>query len=554
MLNYGIIFLSFSIFESLCGITFGVHADQTPLLQEIYSPVSLEPSSQNVEQILQTNINGEPESFHSEFQLEAQSQAPGILASPSFPAFEITQDDSHCGQSHSSFGVDFGHFDPKFCKRLTCLDSAILPKFPLQKRHVQGTISAKGKRTVHFRMLDDLPNNNTEKATGTHDTLKALDKYGNEVPDPPINVSRAVNRRHYLNSYKDKRKARTATTVELTDFYIPEENTDMEWYGHLSIGNPPQVFNVIFDTGSSDIWVPGENCTNYLGKNGYKFNSTAKSLGKYFECRYGSGTVTGKLLSDTMVLGDLTVEQQNFLVVDFEQADSMPPPMDGILGLAFQGLSQTNSLPIFENLVKSCSLTRNLFSLSLNRYTINKGVSKITFGAIESSDFTGDISWSVVIPEKISRYWKIKLDGMKINDRDAFFWKHDAIIDSGSTLIMTSPETLETLFWNTQDAKRSENSSDEFAYYNVPCINFPRFEVVFAGRSWPLDSRDMNFGPEDFDPSKCIVGIIGAAFIDKMRHSTPAWIFGGSLLKSVYAIFDMNDGIARIGFAQRTFQ
>lgn len=74
---------------------------------------------------------------------------------------------------------------------------------------------------------------------------------------------------------------------------------EMAYYGAMQVGTPPQNFTTIFDTGSSDFWVPSASCRAQacLGKNLYSSakSSSYKSLGRKFSIQYGTGAVSGIL-------------------------------------------------------------------------------------------------------------------------------------------------------------------------------------------------------------------------------------------------------------------
>ena len=85
-----------------------------------------------------------------------------------------------------------------------------------------------------------------------------------------------------------------------------KDYANAQYYGSISIGSPPQSFEVIFDTGSSNLWVPKVGCTHcgnpYFGTPKAKYDhiksTSYQADGKDFEIMYGSGSVSGYFSED----------------------------------------------------------------------------------------------------------------------------------------------------------------------------------------------------------------------------------------------------------------
>ncbi|KAJ6737842.1 BETA-SITE APP-CLEAVING ENZYME ISOFORM A-RELATED [Salix koriyanagi] len=174
---------------------------------------------------------------------------------------------------------------------------------------------------------------------------------------------------------------------EDTDIVALKNYLDAQYYGEIGVGTPPQKFTVIFDTGSSNLWVPSSKC--YLSVACYfhsKYDSgkssTYKQNGKSAEIQYGSGSISGFFSNDAVKVGDLVVKDQEFIEATKEPSITfLAAKFDGILGLGFKEISVGDAVPVWDNMIKHGLIKEPVFSFWLNRNAEDEQGGEIAIGS-----------------------------------------------------------------------------------------------------------------------------------------------------------------------------
>lgn len=309
-----------------------------------------------------------------------------------------------------------------------------------------------------------------------------------------------------------------------------------QYYGEISLGNPGQTFEVIFDTGSSDLWVASSQCDDSCGRHS-KYDSTASSTyaanGTEFNIMYGSGPVSGFQSFDDLDMGGLVVKQQEFAEVTDASglgAAYKLGKFDGILGMAFPILSVNNVPTCFENLMNQNLVEEGKFAFYLGNSRSDKG--ELVLGGVDEAHYTGDITW---VDLMAATYWQIALDSFTV-DGTTYASNTKAIVDSG-TSILTGPSDIVAQLAESIGAK--EIIAGE---YLVACDydNLPDFK-------FEIDSKFYTLSPEDYlipDGDLCLLGMMG---LDIPRPTGPLWILGDVFMRKYYTVFDQEN--EKVGFA-----
>ena len=329
-----------------------------------------------------------------------------------------------------------------------------------------------------------------------------------------------------------------------TNSDIPLSNyNDAQYYGPIFLGTPVQSFQVIFDTGSSNLWVPSHHCNSAtcLAHNRYnsKHSKTYKANSTNATITYGSGTIEGTVSNDVLYIGGLTVMGQDFIEVTKESGIAfLTGKFDGILGLGFDNLAVEGIVPPWYNLMSQGLVSEKMFSFWLSRNSSAFPGGELTLGGYDARYFKGDIHY---VPLTRKGYWEVKADNILFKSKDYCSENGTgcrAIVDSGTSLISGPSETVKKI----NRKLGCINVLSECRWVKCPDLELlPDFDVILNGKRFTLEGKDYVIQ----SGSECVSGLVE---LDVPEPAGPMWILGDLFMQKFYSIFDY--GNSRMGFAE----
>ncbi|KAJ7176805.1 aspartic peptidase A1 [Mycena filopes] len=389
---------------------------------------------------------------------------------------------------------------------------------------------------------------------------------GEPVHMPLTRRSGRVRTAHDHFAAGDRARARYGfpTTAKLnptrrassTNFAVVNQEADSSYFSSIQIGTPAQKFNVILDTGSSDLFVLDTSCQ--ACSNAPLFDSSKSSsfsqqtTNQPTTISYGSGQVEGFIGTDTVTMGSFSVSSQTFLLGEAISQNLIDGDVSGLIGLAFQGLAETKAPPFWQALITNNQLSapEMAFQLTRSQSSDDEPGGTFTLGGTNSSLFTGDIEFHDITGTSPPQFWQLSMSAVTVQGKSVQISSGNAAlsaIDTGTTAIGGPTDDVQAIWAAVPGSSAVQERGGE-GFFQFPCTTSVSVTLSFGGQAWAISPEDLSLGQLEPGSSMCLGAIFDLSLGTDTGGGAPSWVVGDTFLKNVYSVFRQNP--MSVGFAQ----
>ncbi|KAI1821815.1 eukaryotic aspartyl protease [Xylaria intraflava] len=407
---------------------------------------------------------------------------------------------------------------------------------------------------VTFR-VDQVPNPNyhgTPKGAGGIALARAYSKYGAPLPDDL--------RSYIMRTTKELDLVQTPTSDAGTitadnslaaldgEVTASPEPFDSQYLCPVQIGTPPQTLYLNFDTGSSDLWVfssetPADQVNGQTIYDIQKSSTAVLLTGESWHIDYADGgSGWGSVYSDVVSIGGLSVVNQAFgSATNVSLSLTQHPNEDGIVGLGFSKLNTirpTRKTTFFDSVVDG--LDAPLFTANLKA----GAPGSYNFGSIDTSEFTGEITYVPV--DSVAGVWQFSVQGFLVGDSGMVPTYHQAIADTGTTLLVLPDYIAAAYYSNIPGAINKGQGSGGYVF---PCsATLPSYTAIIGPYKAVVPGEYINHSLAGGDAANGTLMCYGG-----IQAAPPGYtyaIYGDVFLKSQFVVFHGGDNV-QLGLATK---
>lgn len=316
----------------------------------------------------------------------------------------------------------------------------------------------------------------------------------------------------------------------------------MAYFGEVLVGTPGQRFSTVYDTGSGNLLIPGEDCADNACRRHGRYDEAASSTAEQRNCNgesiangkstdrltitFGTGRISGRCMQDNICIGHLCA-QGNFVAATSESSHPFAAfSFDGVLGLAPDKMAQGPDFSLMSRMVRGKLLAEPLFSVFLS--DSDAETSEITFGEVKREHMASELFWVPI--SRASGYWEVQIEDITFNEaRQGICEDCRVAVDTGTSQLAGPSDIIHKL------RQKLHVKSDCTNYDELPKLGFI------------VGSHVLNLEPKDYvDKSghNCEVSLMS---LDVPPPRGPLFVFGIPFLQKFFTVYDHAKN--RVGFA-----